>query len=455
MQTPNNQISEKWIQVLSTPTNRVEATAIIGELYQLIGYPLPKIVFVDSPWATSISAELMLQQTSSPLTSVRDDFLNLSKQVYAQLLRQYLEKFDPNLFDWNNLNISSNSGDAGYLAGQLSERAGTKIYYFEVSEDYYGYYAHNDPCPGYRRTQLDYLTILTTRFEQFGHRSEHLPQSDAWHHFLSPLTQPSSRGANLNKDWISKLLHHLDRCLTQQLSIRVNQLPLESEVYSFPLSKPILFSNVTDAAVFDLAASNGIQFELKLLTVFLRAAQHLGFINPFQEICFVSNRPCFKRDAQNNLHAEGEPAVIFPDSFGMDYFYHNTQLPQYFGSVHPSQWQPQWIIQEQNAEVRRCLIQEIGYARMCQELQAEELDCWREYTLLKLPIYDDYSQIPDLAPWERPKKVKGEAAYLLKMICPSTRSTYAIRVPPSMRSAREAAIWINWGSDPEWFAEET
>jgi hypothetical protein len=30
------------------------------------------------------------------------------------------------------------------------------------------------------------------------------------------------------------------------------------------------------------------------------------------------------------------------------------------------------------------LIQGIGYARICQELQAVELDTWAEYTLLKI-----------------------------------------------------------------------
>ncbi len=32
----------------------------------------------------------------------------------------------------------------------------------------------------------------------------------------------------------------------------------------------------------------------------------------------------------------------------------------------------QWIIEEKNAELRRVLIQEIGYARIADELQADE-----------------------------------------------------------------------------------
>ncbi len=448
MQTPNiriSRISEKWIKALSQPIVPVDATAIIYDLYQRIGYPLPKIVFVDSPWATSIAAELLLHQSSSALTSVRDNLLNLFDQIYTQMLRQYLELFDPSD---SLMNVTG-------LAGALSDFASTKIYYHDVSENYFEYAAKADVWYGYRQTRLDDLTILATKFKHFGFRHRNCFQGAAWTDLISPLIAPLSYSAYLNKDWISELLHHLKYRLIQQLNVQIHELPLESEIYSFPPSKPIQCVAVTDAAFFELIASNGVQVDSELLALFLRTALHLGFINPFEEVCFVSDRPRFKRDAQNNLHAEGEPTVMFPDSFGMSYFYHGTELPQYLGIVHPSQWEPRWILQEQNAEVRRCLIQEIGYARMCQELQAKELDFWREYTLLKLPIDDDYSQVPPLPLWKRPEEVRGEAAYLLKMVCPSTGYIYAIRVPPSMRSAREAATWINWGSDPEWFVLET
>jgi hypothetical protein len=84
------------------------------------------------------------------------------------------------------------------------------------------------------------------------------------------------------------------------------------------------------------------------------------------------------------------------------------------------------------------LIQGIGYARICQELQATELDSWREYTLLKIDNNFD-----------------EEPIYLLKMTCPSTGFIRVLRVPPHMKSARKAIIWVNWGIDPEEFAVET
>lgn len=86
------------------------------------------------------------------------------------------------------------------------------------------------------------------------------------------------------------------------------------------------------------------------------------------------------------------------------------------------------------------LIQGIGYARICTELQAIEVDSWAEYSLLKI------DQIID---------IDRQAIYLLKMTCPSTGFIHALRVPPNMQSAREAITWVNWGVDPLEFSVQT
>ena len=100
-------------------------------------------------------------------------------------------------------------------------------------------------------------------------------------------------------------------------------------------------------------------------------------------------------------------------------------------------WQAQWLLEERNAELKRILIQKIGYDRICQQLQAVELDSWQEYTLLKIDNAD------------------VEPIYLLKMTCPSTGHIHALRVPPNVRSAKEAIRWVNWDIDPEEFSVQT
>jgi internalin A len=163
--------------------------------------------------------------------------------------------------------------------------------------------------------------------------------------------------------------------------------------------------------------------------------EHCGWIWAYENVCIVCDRPTqLFFDNEHRLHAEGQPAIQFSDGYSL-YSYHGVTLPEKYGTIHPNNWQSQWILSEQNAELRRVLIQGIGYARICQELAAQELDTWREYTLLKID-----------------NDVDGEPIYLLKMTCPSTGHIHALRVPPDMQSAREAIRWVNWGIDPEEFS---
>jgi hypothetical protein len=164
---------------------------------------------------------------------------------------------------------------------------------------------------------------------------------------------------------------------------------------------------------------------------------------PFEKVCFVCERPTkISLDTEYRLHAEGEPAIQFADGYSL-YSYHGVTLPEKYGKVHPHQWQAQSILEEENAEIRRVLIQGVGYARICQELQATELDSWKEYTLLRIDVdIDGFDQ--ELQP-----------VLLLKMVCPSTGYIHAIRVPPKMTSAREAIRWVNWGIDPEELSVQT
>ncbi|MBW4563140.1 MAG: hypothetical protein KME32_18725 [Mojavia pulchra JT2-VF2] len=172
--------------------------------------------------------------------------------------------------------------------------------------------------------------------------------------------------------------------------------------------------------------------------VFQSLIQECGWLFAYDDICIVCDRPLHIRfDNQNRLHAEGEPAIEYADGFSL-YSYHGVTLPEKYGKLHPQQWQATWLLTEGNAELRRVLIQGIGYARICEELQAIELDTWAEYTLLKIDT-----------------DVDEEPIYLLKMTCPSTGFIHTLRVPPEIRSAHEAICWVNWGIAPEEFAIQT
>ncbi len=165
--------------------------------------------------------------------------------------------------------------------------------------------------------------------------------------------------------------------------------------------------------------------------------EHCGWIFAFEKICAVCDRPRHLRfDSQNRLHAEGEPAIEFADGWNF-YYYRGVKLPENYGKLHPNQWQSQWLLSEHNAELRRVLIEGIGYDRIIQELSAKQIDSWQEYALLQIDNAD------------------VEPICLLKMTCPSTGFIHALRVPPNLTSAREAIRWVNWDIDAEEFSVQT
>jgi leucine-rich repeat protein SHOC2 len=105
-----------------------------------------------------------------------------------------------------------------------------------------------------------------------------------------------------------------------------------------------------------------------------------------------------------------------------------------------SEWKSEWLLNEYNAEIRRVLIERLGYERICNDLGAITLDIWREYALLK---------ITSVEPIDR------EPMVLLKMTCPSTQYIHILRVPPEMVSAEAAITWVNHGIHPDEFAVQT
>jgi leucine-rich repeat protein SHOC2 len=105
-----------------------------------------------------------------------------------------------------------------------------------------------------------------------------------------------------------------------------------------------------------------------------------------------------------------------------------------------SKWKPEWLLDEDNAEIRRILIKQLGYEQICDRLNAITLNIWREYTLLRI----DGVEVMDREPM-----------VLLKMTCPSTAHLHILRVPPEMVCAETAITWVNYGIHPDKFEVQT
>jgi len=99
-----------------------------------------------------------------------------------------------------------------------------------------------------------------------------------------------------------------------------------------------------------------------------------------------------------------------------------------------------WILKERNAEVRKLIIEKIGWTKILSDLDARLVDQWNSYELYRIQPRDQFIREP---------------FQLLKMKCPSVNSDYVLCVPPSFNTAEEAIKWVNRGIAPESFFKQT
>lgn len=92
------------------------------------------------------------------------------------------------------------------------------------------------------------------------------------------------------------------------------------------------------------------------------------------------------------------------------------------------------VLAQQNTELRRVLIERMGYERFLAEARPQVIDRDRDpggpRELLRLPLAND------------------EDLVCLSCRCPSTQRHYLLRVPPGMRSCHQAAAWMAGFDDP-------
>lgn len=93
------------------------------------------------------------------------------------------------------------------------------------------------------------------------------------------------------------------------------------------------------------------------------------------------------------------------------------------------------ILNTDNVELRRVLIERLGYETFLQHVggvvRDQDRDAGGERQLICVAFEDD------------------EPLMILKVTCPSTGHLHVLRVPPSMRSCRQAAAWIAGFDNPD------
>ncbi len=128
--------------------------------------------------------------------------------------------------------------------------------------------------------------------------------------------------------------------------------------------------------------------DIRLAVTNLLSNNNQYFLLIFGHLCKPNNLPRqVFYDENKRLH--GMPATQIGDDY--IYAHHGIIFPEKYDKIHPEKLRPALILEEQNVEICRALIQFFGLSRVYQELEVVEIDHWQEFILLKLKNVEHYA----------------------------------------------------------------
>ena len=175
---------------------------------------------------------------------------------------------------------------------------------------------------------------------------------------------------------------------------------------------------------------------------------------PYENFCFVSDRPTFcSIDADRRLHCEDRAAMEFGDGWKV-WAWHGVRVPQ-FAIEDPDSITAKHVKDEENTEVRRCLVERMGWERFCESAKMSVLHEDELHTQFPaIPVSDKVEPHVRLVTSYRAGIEKAqllEASDLtdfeerplrfVRLSDPSTDRKYTIRVPHHMTRCYEAVGW--------------
>ncbi|MBL1078639.1 hypothetical protein JK358_29975 [Nocardia sp. 2] len=156
-------------------------------------------------------------------------------------------------------------------------------------------------------------------------------------------------------------------------------------------------------------------------------ARHAGWWWPFENAVVLTERPLrLARDEAGRLHSGDGPALVYPDGFAL-YAWGGMPVPADFLDG-LNTLTPERIRAEENAELRRVMLEHFGYDRYLAESNAQPVHrdetgiLWR----IALPDDEDVAMVEVVNSTAEPD---------------GTYRTYWLRVPPRTRTAREGVAW--------------
>jgi hypothetical protein len=165
----------------------------------------------------------------------------------------------------------------------------------------------------------------------------------------------------------------------------------------------------------------------KQLKPLMDLSENCGWWWPFEGAVILTEKPNFIcRDEQNRLHHESRKALEYPDGFGV-YSWHGVRVPDWV-IKYPESITIDKINKEENAEVKRVLLERFGIPRWLKEIKA---------TIVQKDRFGKLIETRALSSWEG----EEDLAKFVLVKDASTARQYALRVPPSVKTAHEGIAW--------------
>lgn len=110
------------------------------------------------------------------------------------------------------------------------------------------------------------------------------------------------------------------------------------------------------------------------------------YLIAFENTCIIIERPTeLYLDREQLAHVEGKAAIKFADNYQI-YCNHGTIIPSKYGENYPSNWEPSWILAEEqlvcNKELINVLLCNIGYKKFRQEFPNYRDRYWGNHEIL-------------------------------------------------------------------------
>jgi hypothetical protein len=139
-------------------------------------------------------------------------------------------------------------------------------------------------------------------------------------------------------------------------------------------------------------------------------------------------------------HCADGPAVVLDDH--ELYFWHGWQVAKKTVLEKPT---AERILKEENQTEREVLIQRMGVENFVREAELQQVDSYRESTLLRVNTAETRGRYQNGRWTDQPL-----ALAFLKVNCPSTQKTYFLRVDPDAENAKQALESTLIGYSRDW-----